>query len=100
MVHDDKGQKSRRTMLPESIRISLQEHLQRVQLLHEADMKKGCGRVVLPNALAHKYPNAERAWEWQYAFPRKDYAQRRGKRSDATPPHSPQQRAEGTQTRS
>jgi len=71
MVHDGKGQKSRRTMLPERIKTPLQEHLRRVHMLHQADLKKGCGRVVLPGALARKYPNAETTWEWQYVFPAK-----------------------------
>jgi hypothetical protein len=26
-------------------------------------------RVVLPYALARKYPNADREWGWQWAFP-------------------------------
>jgi len=29
------------------------------------------GRVFLPNALARKYPQAEREWIWQYVFPSK-----------------------------
>ena len=29
----------------------------------------GGGEVYLPHALARKYPNAARAWGWQYAFP-------------------------------
>jgi integron integrase len=70
-VHDGKGQKSRRTMLPDRLSIPLQEHLRRVRLLHRADLRKGCGRVVLPGVLSRKYPNAETAWEWQYVFPAK-----------------------------
>ena len=70
-VHDGKGQKSRRTMLPGRINTPLQEHLRRVRLLHQTDVKKGYGQVVLPHALARKYPHAETSWEWQYVFPAK-----------------------------
>ena len=71
VIHDGKGQKSRRTMLPEAIQEPLQIHLQRVLILHQADLKKGYGRVVLPGALARKYPRAETEWGWQFVFPAK-----------------------------
>ena len=71
IIHDGKGQKSRRTMLPESIQMALQTHLRRVQLLHQADRKSGYGKVALPGALARKYPQADIEWGWQYAFPAK-----------------------------
>jgi integron integrase len=70
-IHDAKGQKSRRTMLPETIQEPLQAHLRRVRILHQADLKKGYGRVILPGALARKYPQAETEWGWQYVFPAK-----------------------------
>jgi integrase len=31
------------------------------------------GRVVLPNALDRKYPNAEKEWGWQWVFPATRY---------------------------
>ena len=82
VVHDGKGQKSRRTMLPEAIQEPLQIHLRRVRILHQADLKKGYGRVVLPGALARKYPRAETEWGWQYVFPAKTMYQEKetGKR--------------------
>ena len=42
-----------------------------VKRLHQSDLSAGYGRVYLPNALARKYPNADRQWGWQYAFPAK-----------------------------
>lgn len=75
VIHDGKGQKSRRTMLPETIQESLQIHLQHVRILHQADLKKGYGRVSLPGALVRKYPQAETEWSWQYAFPAKSMYQ-------------------------
>ena len=32
-------------------------------------MAEGFGAVYLPYALARKYPNAAREWQWQYVFP-------------------------------
>ena len=37
--------------------------------LHERDLAAGFGRVVLPDALARKYPNADQEWGWQWVFP-------------------------------
>jgi integron integrase len=70
-VRDGKGQKDRVTMLPESLKPALHEHLKRVKLLHEADLKDGFGRVYLPFAIERKYPNADAQWGWQYVFPSK-----------------------------
>ena len=69
MVREGKGGRDRVTMLPTSMRESLQIHLQRVLLLHQADLKDGFGNVELPFALAKKYPQAARQWGWQYVFP-------------------------------
>lgn len=69
VVRDGKGFKDRVTMLPKSLRLDLEKHLERVQLLHQQDLKAGYGRVYLPQALNRKYPNAERAWGWQWVFP-------------------------------
>ncbi|HEX3034806.1 MAG TPA: integron integrase, partial [Thermodesulfobacteriota bacterium] len=69
IVRDAKGMKDRVTMLPHSLVTPLQEHLQRVKQLHKKDLSKGHGAVYLPFALERKYPNANREWIWQYAFP-------------------------------
>jgi integron integrase len=69
VVRDGKGQKDRVTMLPELLKEPLRRHLQRVQKLHEQDLKQGAGRVSLPDAIGRKYPNADRDWGWQYVFP-------------------------------
>jgi len=68
-VREGKGNKDRVTMLPKPLDEPLQRHLVRVKTLHEADLREGFGRVYLPFALARKYPNAEKAWGWQYVFP-------------------------------
>ncbi|NIO70049.1 MAG: integron integrase [Anaerolineae bacterium] len=69
VVRDGKGMEDRVTMLPDSVVMPLQEHLQRVKRLHEEDLAKGYGSVYLPFALERKYPNADREWIWQYVFP-------------------------------
>jgi integron integrase len=68
-VHDGKGGKDRMTMLPSSVKGSLQHHLEHTQRLHEADLQRGLGRAPLPDALLRKYRLADREWVWQYAFP-------------------------------
>jgi integron integrase len=69
IVRDGKGFRDRGTILPEMVKARLQQHLERVRLLHEEDVATGNGRVYLPLALGKKYPNAEREWCWQYVFP-------------------------------
>jgi len=68
-VREGKGNIDRVTMLPQSVKSALQEHLTRVRILHQQDVKQGCGKVYLPDALERKYPNASTDWGWQYVFP-------------------------------
>lgn len=68
-IREGKGDKDRVTMLPQTIRSSLQQHLLRVKVLHDEDAHEGFGRVYLPYALARKYPNTDSAFAWQYVFP-------------------------------
>ncbi len=68
-VRDGKGLRDRVTILPERLRRPLRVHLDRVQEIHQHDLRKGGGRVHLPFALERKYRNANRSWSWQYAFP-------------------------------
>ncbi len=69
LVRSGKGNKDRVTMLPATVVEPLNRHLEAVQRQHQADLKRGLGRVELPNALSRKYPNADREWPWQWAFP-------------------------------
>jgi integron integrase len=68
-VHEGKGARDRVTMLPSSVKQALQEHLSRVRLLHQNDLREGYGRVYLPFALERKYVNGSTEWRWQYVFP-------------------------------
>ena len=56
-------------MLPETVIQPLQKHLQRVKAIHDRDLADGFGRVIMPDALAKKYPNAASEWRWQFVFP-------------------------------
>ena len=56
-------------MLPAAAREPLTGHLAAVRRLHEADLARGLGRVVLPFAIDRKYPNAAAEWRWQFVFP-------------------------------
>lgn len=70
-VRSGKGDKDRTTLLPQSVRDELAKHLERVRHLFEGDVAEGTANVWLPGALAKKYPNAPKSWEWQYLFPSK-----------------------------
>lgn len=69
IVRDGKGEKDRITMLPSSLTENLKLHIERVRSLHNADLARGFGEVLLPYALARKYPDANKKFGWQYVFP-------------------------------
>jgi len=68
-VREGKGDRDRRTMLPERLKTRLLQHLAEVRAQHERDVAAGAGWVALPGALGLKYPNAGREWAWQWVFP-------------------------------
>src|SRR5580765_5829394 len=68
-VRGGKGDRDRRTMLPERLKGSLLRHLAEVRTQHERDLEAGAGWVELPGALGLKYPQAGREWGWQWVFP-------------------------------
>ncbi|OIO66716.1 MAG: integron integrase [Zetaproteobacteria bacterium CG_4_9_14_3_um_filter_49_83] len=70
-IRTGKGDKDRTTLLPQSIRGELADHLERVKHQFERDVAEGTANVWLPGALAKEYPNAPKSWEWQYLFPSK-----------------------------
>lgn len=71
-LREGKGGKDRLTLLPQSLVPGLQDHLLKVRQLHRGDLEAGWGRVVMPYALARKYPNADREWAWQWVFPQQN----------------------------
>jgi hypothetical protein len=56
-------------MLPDSLKGVLTVHLDEVRRQHVRDLERGFGRVVMPEALARKYPHAAAEWAWQFVFP-------------------------------
>jgi integron integrase len=68
-VRNGKGGKDRNTVLPEAIKPLLKDHLEKIKMIHERDLKMNLGAVYLPFALAVKYKNAATEWGWQYVFP-------------------------------
>lgn len=59
------------TTLPAALRAPLRDHLRSVEAIHRQDLSEGWGRVVLPDALSRKYPNAPAEWKWQWVFPQR-----------------------------
>ncbi len=68
-VRNSKGNKDRVSILPESLAGELKYQVNRVAVLHQKDISRGSGNVLLPNALAIKYPGASAELKWQYLFP-------------------------------
>jgi integron integrase len=68
-VRSGKGDKDRVTTFPPSLQRPLEAHLGRAKIIHEGDCANGYGEVYLPHALARKYQNAAKQWQWQYVFP-------------------------------
>lgn len=68
-VRDGKGRKDRVTLLPDRLAAPLRNQLEIAHRLHELDLAGGAGSVVLPDALARKYPRAASDWSWQWIFP-------------------------------
>jgi integron integrase len=69
IVRGGKGDRDRRTMLPERLKGPLLRHLAEVRTRNERDLEAGAGWVELPGALGVKYPHAGREWGWQWVFP-------------------------------
>ena len=72
IVRAGKGDKDRMTVLPDSLKTRLREHLDTVKEIYERDRAAGTDGVFLPDALERKYPNAGKDWPWQWVFPSRD----------------------------
>ena len=73
VVRGGKGDKDRYTMLPTGVKELLIKRLDDGKRQHRYDVENNLGRVVLPNALDRKYPNAGQEWAWQWVFPATRY---------------------------
>ncbi|MHB1188545.1 integron integrase [Thiobacillus sp.] len=74
LIRDGKGAKDRVTMLPQSLVVPLQSHLQQRRMLFDDDIRVDKASVYMPDALARKYPNSPTEWGWQYIFPSGSYS--------------------------
>lgn len=71
VIRRGKGAKDRVTVLPDVLRPALAAQIERVRALHrrECGLAAEAGWVVIPTALARKYPQAGRSLQWQWLFP-------------------------------
>ncbi|PVZ64383.1 integron integrase [Pelagibaculum spongiae] len=67
-VREGKGNKDRRTMLPNQVVSLLKTAIKNSEKLHQEALENGVEFVHLPYALARKYPNAGKELAWQYIF--------------------------------
>jgi len=72
IVRSGKGDKDRRTVLPESLKDELLHQISSVREIYEQDRKDNTNGVYLPGALEKKYPNAGKEWGWFWLFPARD----------------------------
>ena len=68
-VRAGKGDKDRRTMLPEILRDDIIRQISEAKRIYDNDRLEGQNGVYLPNALERKYPNAGKDWGWFWLFP-------------------------------
>ena len=68
-VRGGKRDKDRQTVLPNELIGPLREHLKAVRAVYDQDRKDNVAGVHLPKALARKYKNANKEWEWFWLFP-------------------------------
>jgi len=69
IVRAGKGDKDRRTVLPDRIKNDLLSHFESIKSLYEYDRKNNINGVALPGSLERKYPNAGKEWGWFWVFP-------------------------------
>ncbi len=71
IIRSGKGDKDRMTVLPETLKDDLIEHIANVRTLYDNDREQDLNGVFLPGALERKYPNAGKEWGWFWLFPSK-----------------------------
>ena len=69
VVRSGKGNKDRRTMLPEAVKPDLREHVRGVRDRHRRDRARGLGYAPMPDAFERKSPGASQEFCWQFVFP-------------------------------
>ena len=74
VVRDGNGEKDRVTVRSVSAMGPLRKHLSGMKRLHDADLAREEGRVMLPYAIAVKYPNANAEWAAHGVFPAREFS--------------------------
>ena len=69
VIRAGKGGKDRVTVVPDALVERLLAHRERLRRIHAEDREAGWHGVWLPEGLDRKYPQAGKAWEWQWFFP-------------------------------
>jgi integron integrase len=69
MIRDSKGGKDRQTVLPDSLKDTLREHIDQIRVIHDGDRAKSTPGVYVPEGLGRKYPNLGKEWGWFWVFP-------------------------------
>lgn len=68
-VREGKGNKDRRTLLPQSLVPALRDQLQHAHALWRGDRAAARAGVENPSGLAREYPRAAQSWAWFWVFP-------------------------------
>ena len=74
VVRQAKGGNDRIVMLPASLEAPLRAQLKRCHQMWQADRADGLAGVLMPNALARKFPRASESWNWYWVFPQAEPA--------------------------
>ena len=69
VIRSGKGDKDRRTVLPDALIETLRSQVTAARQLHQRDLARGAGYIPLPRALARKLPGAVRDWRWSWLLP-------------------------------
>ena len=56
-------------VLPDSLKVILAQHLERLRKVFEEDRAAGVAGTWLPPPVEHKIPKAGESWAWQWLFP-------------------------------
>ena len=70
-VRSGKGDKDRKTVLPETLKTAILDQIEKARTLYEQDRKNELPGVYMPGALNRKYPKAGQEWAWFWIFPSK-----------------------------
>jgi integron integrase len=69
VVRDGKSGKDRVVMLPAALEAPLRAQMAQAHAVWAADRDAGVQGVLVPHALARKYPRAALSWPWHWVFP-------------------------------